>query len=124
MRFVLVTIALFFASDSIAVEEKIKSARISSDENTTESVAPELANIVVLCAEEEEKRFEKEWSRYVAHKDLKGAELQKTINWVSDEAVVQRKKNRQKNGGDSDDKAWKEERQKLMDELARRARML
>jgi len=124
MRFVLVTVALFFASDSIAVEEKIKSARISSDENTTESVAPELANIVVLCAEEEEKRFEKEWSRYVAHKDLKGAELQKTINWVSDEAVVQRKKNRQKNGGDSDDKAWKEERQKLMDELARRARML
>ena len=124
MRFILMAIALILISGLTAAEEKSKPDRISSGETTTESVAPELANIVVLCATDEEEKFEKEWSKYVAQKDLKGAELQKTISWVSDEAAIQRKKNRHMYGNEGDDKAWKAERQKLMDQLARRVRML
>jgi len=123
-RFLLVTIGLLFTSGSIAVEQKGKPDRIWSGDSTTESVVPELADIVVLCATDEDKKFAKEWSIYVARKDLKGTELQKTINWVSNEAAIQRKKNRHKNGNESDDQAWKAERQKLMDEIARQARML
>jgi hypothetical protein len=123
-RFILMTIALFLVSGSIVAGEKSKPDRISSGESTTESVVPELADIVVLCATEEEEKFEKEWSRYVAQYDLKGVELQKTIIWVSDEAAIQRKKNRHRNGNESDDKAWKAERKNLMEELARRAMML
>ena len=123
-RFILMTITLFLVSGSIVAGEKSKSGRISSGESTTESVVPELADIVVLCATEEEEKFEKEWSRYVAQYDLKGVELQKTIIWVSDEAAIQRKKNRHRDGNESDDKAWKAERKNLMEELARRAMML
>ena len=123
-RFILVTIALILVAGPIVAGEKNKSDRISPGKSTTESVVPELANIVDLCATDEEEKFKKEWSRYVSQNDLKGAELKKTINWVSDEASIQRKKNKHMNDDESDDKAWKAERQKLMEELARQATML
>ena len=64
-----------------------------------------------------------------SHKEIlahyfKGAELKKTISWVSDEAIIQRKKNKHMIGDESDDEAWKAERKKLMEELARQAKML
>jgi len=123
-RFVLVTIALIFVAGPIMAEETNKPDRISSGKNTTESVVPELAKIVVLCATDEEEKFEKEWSRYVSQNDLKGAKLKETINWVSDEATILRKKNKQTKDDEIDDKAWKAKRKKLMDEIARQVMML
>ena len=123
-RFILVTIALILFTGLIVAEETKKPDRISPGKNTTESVVPELAKIVVLCAADEEEKFEKAWSKYVSQNDLKGAKLKETINWVSDEASIQRKKNKQTNGDETDEKAWKAERKKLMDELARQVMML
>ena len=120
-RFILVPMALLFATGLVVATEKIKPAGISAGESTTESVVPELSEIVVLCAKDEEAKFKKEWGKYVAHNDLKGAELQETISWVSDEAVIQRHKNKRMHGDESNDEAWKAERQKLMSEIAERA---
>ena len=121
MRFVLVPIALLFAAGSVVATEQVKPVSISATENTTESVVPELSKIVVLCATEDEKKFEKEWGKYVAHNDLKGAKLQETITWVSDEAAIQRHRNKRKDGDESNDEAWKAERQRMMSEIAERA---
>ena len=120
-RFILVTIALILVAGFVVAAEKNKPVRALASENTTETAVPELSKIVVLCATEEEEKFEKEWSKYVAQNDLKGAELQKTITWVSDEAAMQRKQNMRANDDESNDKAWKAERQKMMSEIARRA---
>ncbi len=121
MRFVLVPIALLFAAGLVVATEKNKPVNISATENTTESVVPELSKIVVLCATEDEKKFEKEWSKYVAHNDLKGTKLQETIAWVSDEAAIQRHRNKRMHGDESNDDAWKAERQRMMSEIAERA---
>jgi TolA-binding protein len=120
-RFILVTIALILVAGFVVAAEKNKPVRALASENTAETAVPELSKIVVLCATEEEEKFEKEWSKYVAQNDLKGAELQKTITWVSDEAAMQRQQNMRVNDDESDDKAWKAERQKMMSEIARRA---
>ena len=120
-RFILVTIALVFVAGFVVAAEKSKPVRASAGENTTETAVPELSKIVVLCAADEEEKFAKEWSKYVAQNDLKGAELQKTINWVSDEAAMQRNQNMRVSDDESNDKAWKAERQKMMSEIARRA---
>jgi len=120
-RFMLVPIALLFAAGSVVATEKIKPVSISATENTTESVVPELSKIVVLCANDEEEKFKKEWGKYVAQNDLKGAELKETISWVSDEAAIQRHKNKRMHGDESNDEAWKAERQELMSEIAERA---
>jgi hypothetical protein len=120
-RFILLTIALILVAGLLVAAEKNKPDRLSSGDNNTESGASELSKIVVLCATEEEEKFEKEWGEYVAQNDLSGAELQETITWVIDEAVMQRKKNRDMHGDDSNDKDWQAEHQKLMSEIARRA---
>jgi hypothetical protein len=120
-RFISISMALLFASGVVVATEKIKPVSISAGENTTESVVPELSEIVVLCAKDEEAKFKKEWGKYVAQNDLKGAELQKTITWVSDEAAIQRHKNKRMHGDESNDAAWKAERQKMMSEIAERA---
>lgn len=86
-----------------------------------DSTVPELSEIVVLCAQDEKKKFEKEWSRYVSKHDLKGVELQETIAWVSEEAATRRKKDRKKEQGGKEDQAWLEERRRLMSEIADRA---
>jgi hypothetical protein len=122
--FILVTIALILVASPIVAEEKNKLDRTPPGNSATESAVPELANIVDLCAKDEEEKFKKEWSKYVSQNDLKGAELKKTISWVSDEAIIQRKKNKHMIGDESDDEAWKAERKKLMEELARQAKML
>ena len=120
-RFILVPIALILVAGLLVADEKSQAIRASTGESATDSVVPELSKIVVLCAADEEEKFKKEWGKYVAHNDLKGAELQETIAWVSDEAAIQRKKNKHTDREDSDDKAWKAERQKMMSEIARRA---
>lgn len=120
-RFILVPMALLFATGLVAATEKIKPASISAGKNTTESVVPELSEIVVLCATDKEEKFKKEWGKYVAQNDLKGAELQETISWVSDEAAIQRHKNKRMYGDESNDEAWKAERQRMMSEIAERA---
>jgi hypothetical protein len=120
-RFILVTFFLILVSGFVLATEKSKAVPISAGENTTDSVVPELSEIVVLCATDEEEKFEKKWSKYVAQNDLKGAELQETINWVSGEAAIQRKKNKRNHDDEINDEAWKAERQKMMSEIARRA---
>ena len=120
-RFILVTIALILVAGLVVAAEKSKPDRISAGEAATESAVPELSKIVVLCATDEEEKFEKEWSKYVAQNDLKGADLQKTITWVSDEAAIQRHKNKRMHGDESNDKAWIAERQRMMSEIAERA---
>jgi hypothetical protein len=124
MRYIAVTIVLIFVVGFVEAIEKTKPVYISSGENTTESAGSELSKIVDLCAKDEEKKFEKEWSEYVIENDLKGTELQETINWVSDKAAIQRKNNKRMNGNESDSEVWKEERQKLMNALAQRAKMI
>ena len=122
-RSMLTTIALILVAGFVMAGEESKPVRVSTVENTTDSALPELSEIVDLCASDEEEKFKMEWSNYVAQNDLKGDELQKTIAWVSDEAAIQRKKHKHMNGDDGDDEAWKEERQKLMNEFARAARL-
>jgi hypothetical protein len=124
MRYIAVTSVLILVIGLVVAKEKSKPVYMASLENTTQSAGPELSEIVDLCAKDEEKKFEKEWSKYVIENDLKGTELQETIDWVSDEAANQRKNNKQINGKESDSEDWKEERQKLMNELARRAQMI
>ena len=124
MRYIAVTIVLIFVVGFVEAIEKTKPVYISSGGNTTESAEPELSKIVDLCAKDEEKKFEKEWSKYVIENDLKGTELQETINWVSDKAAIQRKNNKRMNGNESDSEVWEEERRKLMNALAQRAKMI
>ena len=95
-------------------------AVLKQAESTIESVSPELANIVVLCAHEEKKKFEKEWQRYVGKHHLKGEELDKTIAWVSDEAIKQRRKT-MPDQTEEQQEAWLKERRKFMSDAARRA---
>jgi len=124
MRYAAVTMVLFLFISLVVAQEKTKPVYISSDENSTDSGRRELSKIVDLCAKDEKKKFEKIWSNYVIKNKLKGTELQETINRVSDEAAIQRKNNQRMNGNESDSEAWKEEQRKLMNELARRARMI
>ena len=119
-----VTIALILVVGFVVAREKTKPVYISSAEYTTESTGSELSEIVDLCARDKQNKFEKEWSKYVIENDLKGTELQETIDWVSDEAANKRKNNKRINGKESDSEDWKEERQKLMNELARQAQMI
>ena len=124
MRYAAVTMVLFLVIGLAGAQEKTKPVYISSGENTTDSGSPELSKIVNLCAKDEKKKFEKEWGNYVIENNLKGTELQETIKRVSDEAAIQRKHSKQMNDKESDSEAWKKERQKLMNELARRAQMI
>jgi hypothetical protein len=123
-RYAAVTMVLFLVLGLVVAQEKTKPVYISSGENTTDSGRPELSKIVDLCAKDEKKKFEKKWSNYVIENNLKGTELQETIKRVSDEAAIQRKNNQRMNGNESDSEAWKEEQRKLMNELARLAKMI
>jgi len=91
----------------------------------TEADARELDKVVVLCASEEKAKFEKAWGSYIADHDLKGADLQDTINEVSDRAELYRNRERiladGATGQAEDASAWKAERREFMNEVARRA---
>ncbi len=124
MRYIAVTSVLILVIGFVVAKEKTKPVYISLAENTTESARSELSEIVDLCAKDKENKFKNEWSKYVIENDLKGKELQETIHWISDEAAIQRKNNKQMNGKESDSEAWKKERRKLMNELARQRRAI
>ena len=104
-------------------------AGLSTPPEPVGSVVPELSEIVVLCAQEEKKKFEKEWGKYVKHHDLKGNDLQKAIKDVSDQASAHRDKewkgskasmNKMAAGKrEAKEAQWKAERQKIMNEVAR-----
>ena len=87
---------------------------------TRDSVTPELSRIVVLCANEQEDRFEKEWKQYVDKHGLEGPELSETIAWVSKEAAHQRK-SVGKLKSDKDEEAWARKRSEFMRQVADRA---
>lgn len=87
---------------------------------TRDSVAPELSKIVVLCANEQEEQFEKEWKQYVDEHELKGPELSETIAWVSKEAASQRKKDG-RIASEKDEEAWARKRSEFMRQVADRA---
>ncbi len=123
-RYLAVAIVLILVIGFVVAQEKAKPVYVSSGENTTDSAGPELSKIVDLCAKDEEKKFEKEWSKYVSENNLNGAELKETINWVSDKAAIQRKNNKLMNGSERESEIWKEEIQKFMNEVARRAQMM
>ena len=86
--------------------------QITTAAETTESVIPELAGIVVLCATEQEKKFKEEWAKYVAHNDLKGRELQKTIKQVSNDAELYRAKKKKSKRRTAEGRNWKSEQRK------------
>jgi hypothetical protein len=98
---------------------KTATLTVSQPVEPVESVVPELAKIVVLCAKEEEEKFKAEWSKYVKHHDLKGRELQKTIHEVSESAAAQRNAERISAANPSDEEKWKAERRNFMNEVAR-----
>jgi hypothetical protein len=110
--------ALLLTGSALAGE--IKTARLASAKpaDPVESVAPELSKIVVLCAQEKDQQFKKAWREYVDENDLNGPKLKETIAWVSEEAASQRKA---AGLSTKDEKAWAEERRKLMSEIADRA---
>ena len=58
-------------SDPGVTRAKTATSSIATPAKTVESVVPELSKIVVLCAQEEKKEFEKEWAKYVKQHDLK-----------------------------------------------------
>ena len=119
------------SNDSDPGVRKAKTAKLSVALPTepVESVVPELSKIVVLCAEEEKKAFEKEWGKYVKHHDLKGSDLQNAIKDVSDKAAAHRDKEWSESPASKDkvmaakrkaeEARWKTERQKIMNEVAR-----
>ena len=124
LKSISLSVALLLLAGFVVALEQDESELTLATADADESEPAELNELVVLCAEEEEKKFEIEWSRYVVKNELKGKELQETINWVSDEAASQRKNSEQDQTDVKDDEAWKKERQKLMNELARRAQMI
>jgi len=104
----------------ITKAKAVTGTKLSAKTATRESVTPELSKIVVLCANEQEKQFEKEWKQYVDTHELKGPELNETIAWVSKEAAHQRKKEG-KLKTDKDEAEWAEKRRNFMREVADRA---
>ncbi len=114
-----IIITLTLLSNSVAVAGSSNPVPLSTGVETAESTETDLNEIVILCASDEEKKFEKEWGKYVAKNDLKGKDLQSTIDWVSNEADLHRHK--VSHGDVKNDEAWKEERKKFMTEVARRA---
>jgi len=102
--------------------KKAASMRVAGEPQATESVVPELAKIVVLCAqEEEEEKFKEEWGKYVNKHDLKGTELESTINEVSDRAEIYREEELALKKDDEESKAWKAERRRIMNEVVEKA---
>ena len=116
-------------SDPGVTRAKTATLSIAAPTEPVESVVPELAKIVVLCAQEEKKEFEREWGKYVKHHDLKGRDLQKAIKDVSDRAATHRDKEWGESTASMNKMAaskheakeakWKAERQKIMNEVAR-----
>lgn len=104
----------------ITKAKAVSVTKLSAKSTTRDSVVPELEKIVVLCANEQEKQFEKEWKQYVDKHELKGSELNETIAWVSKEAAYQRKKEG-KLKTDKDEAEWAEKRRDFMREVADRA---
>ena len=104
----------------IAKAKAVTGTRLSAKTATRESVTPELSKIVVLCANEQEKQFEKEWKQYVDKHELEGSELNETIAWVSKEAAHQRKQEG-KLKTDKDELEWTENRRNFMRQVADRA---
>lgn len=96
------------------------SMSLKAKTTTRDSVAPELSKIVVLCANEQEEQFEKEWKQYVDKHELQGPELSETIAWVSKEAAHQRK-TEGKLKSDKDEKAWALKRSEFMRQVADKA---
>ena len=101
--------------------KKAATLRVASEPQATESVVPELSRIVVLCAQEEKEKFKEEWGKYVNKHDLKGAELENTINEVSDRAEIYRAKELALEEDEEESKAWKAERRRIMNEVIGKA---
>ena len=119
----IISTLVFITANATAGEKPTRSAqlKVAVQAEPVESVVPELASIVVLCATEKKKEFEKEWGQYVAHHELKGAALQKTIREVSNQADVYRAKEHKAEYKLAEAAAWKAERRKTMREIAERS---
>ena len=94
---------------------------MSAKPSTTESVVPELASIVVLCATEQEEKFKEEWAAYVKQNKLEGAELKKAIRKISNEAELYRAREKKSRLRTAEGRNWKAEQQKIMREVAERS---
>ena len=94
----LLTITLILIIDVSMATVTGMPERLATGLDWSETATTELSEIVDLCAEEKEERFEKKWSTYVAQNDLNGTELKDTIDWVSSEAAIQRESYKGKHG--------------------------
>ena len=99
----------------------VAAPQITTAAETTESVVPELASIVVLCATEKEKEFKEEWGKYVSHHDLKGRELNKTIRQISNDAELYRARKKKSNLRSAEGRNWKSAQRIVMKEVAERS---
>lgn len=111
--------SILLTGHALANPVKPATLALAQPAEPVESAVPELAKIVVLCAEEEEEKFKAEWSKYVKHHDLKDSALQKTIREVSESASAQRSAERSEIKSISDEEKWKAERRSFMNEVAR-----
>jgi hypothetical protein len=119
---VVATLAMTFVVVADPDVAKVKAAKlvIASPAEPGESVVPELSEIVVLCAQDEKKKFEGEWARYVKHHKLEGKALEDTIKDVSDKASWHRGKEKLAMRDAKKEAQWKAGRQELMNEVARK----
>ena len=110
--------ALFLIAGTVPVAP----AQFSASGNPTQSTIPELASIVVLCANDSQSSFfKREWGAYVGAKNLQGLDLERTISYVIDEARVQRATKFRVSRGSEADRDWERSARRTMNSAARRA---
>lgn len=110
--------ALFLIAGSVPVAL----AQFSASGNPTQSTIPELASIVVLCANDSQSSFfKREWGAYVGAKNLQGLDLERTISYVIDQARAQRVIKFRASSGSGEDRDWERSARRTMNSVARRA---
>ena len=94
--------------------------RLATGEQATESVVPELASIVVLCATDPQSpEFEQSWSAYLREHRPQGNELNQLINQVLREAEAHRSRDARMTAGATDE-TWKKQSRMTMRAIAGR----
>ena len=98
------------------------SAQFSASGNPTQTNIPELAGIVVLCANDSQSsRFKREWGAYVRANNLSGVDLERIMSYVIEEARAQRALKYRVSRGSGQDRDWERGARKSMNSAARRA---
>jgi len=118
-QILLISVGVLILAGPAMAQERAVTMAVAEPSEPVESVIPELAGIVVLCAKDDPAEFEKAWRAYLADNDLKGKELQNTIRNIVDQADTLRA-NQKFAAGElvSVNNNFRAERKQLMTEVA------